>query len=162
MAGPYPYAPIQYQEAQNLIFSSAVKRGDRLIWDIAARTPLFFASSTNKGATAFFQGAAIARDPSGTGFILANDANIATAAIGLACLGAPAGQPEIVQLAGLFTMDDWTPIAGAATLTALAYYWLAGVNGKLVSVKPVGPAIAELIGYAVSPQTLFISTVHPV
>jgi len=162
MSGPYPYSPILYQEEQNLLFAAQVKVGDRSIWEIRARTPQFFATGLNKGAVAFWQGAAIARDPSGSGFILANNANIASAAIGLACLGAPAGQPEIVQLTGLFTMDDWTPTIGAVSLAAVAYYWLSNTSGKLATAKPIGPAIAELVGYPVSAQSLFISTVHPV
>lgn len=158
MSGPFPYAGIQYQEAQNLIFPHEVKRGDRLIWDIAARTPLFFASSTNKGAPSFFQGAAIARDPSGSGFILANNATLAGAAIGLACLGAPATQPEIVQIAGLFTMDDWTPITGAKDLAAVSSYWLSGTPGQLVAAMPAPPAIGQLVGVAISPRSMMIVT----
>lgn len=161
MSGPYPYAPIQYQELQNLIFPGQVKVGDRSIWEIHPRTPLFFASSTNKGAVSFWQGAAIARDPSGIGFVLANNGSAAGVAIGLACLGAPGTQPEIVQLAGLFTLNDWTPVTGTVSLTALAYYWLDSTNGKLTTVKPVLPTLATLVGYPVSPQTLNIGIVAP-
>lgn len=161
MSGPFPYAPIQYQELQNLIFPGEVKRGDRFIWDIAARTPQFFASGTNKGLVSFFQGAAIARDPSGTGFILADNAAVATSTIGFACLGAPSTRAEIVQLAGLFTMDDWTPITGVVSLVPLAFYYL-GANGGLTDILPIFPKIAQLVGYSISPKTLNLLFSQPV
>lgn len=156
MSGPFPYAPIQYTEQQTQLFPGEIKIGDRELWQIMSRLPLDFASSTNKGATAFWMGAAIARHPSGSGFILANNTALATTAIGLACLGAPATQPEIVQLQGLFSLDDWTPVTGTANLTPLGFYWLDSTNGRLINSVPVPPAIQTLVGFAISPRTLRI------
>lgn len=156
MPGPFPYAPIQYTEQQTQLFPGMQRTGVRELWQIQSRLPMFFASATNKGPTTFWMGAAIARDASGSGFVLANNGALATTAIGLACLGAPPTQPEIVQLDGLFSLDDWTPVTGAANLTPLAFYWLDATSGKLTSALPTSPAISALVGYSISPRTLKI------
>lgn len=139
-----------------MLFPGMERIGVRELWQIKSRLPMFFASGSNKGATDFWMGAAVARDASGSGFTLANNAAVATTAIGLACLGSHAGQPEIVQLDGLFSLDDWTPVTGAINLTPLAFYWLDSTSGKLTSVMPVGPAISTLVGLAISTRTLKI------
>lgn len=157
MPGPFPYAPIQYTEQQTQLFSGPTKIGVRDLWDIQSRLPQFFASGLNKGATSFWMGAAVARDSSGSGFVLANNASVSTMSIGLACLGAPPGQPEIVQLAGLFSLDDWTPVTGSSSLSSPASFWLSSTNGKITTSPPASPSIEQLLGISVSPRTLLMN-----
>lgn len=157
MSGPNPYGPIQYPDQQTLIYTGEVQIGDKSVWDILSRMPLHFASGYNKGASSFFMGAAIARDASGSGFRLASNAAAGTAAIGLAVLGAPGGQPEIVQLRGLFDLDDWTPVTGSKSLTALAYYYADSTSGRLITAAPTPPAFVNLVGQAISAQTMNIT-----
>lgn len=156
MPGPFPYAPIQYTEQQTQLFPGMERIGVRDIWAIKSRLPMFFASGTNKGATSFWMGAAVARDLSGSGFVLANNSSVAGATIGLACLGAPAGQPEIVQIGGLFSLDSWTPVTGTANLAALGSYWLSSTPGMLTASVPIAPAAAQLVAVSISPRTLMI------
>ena len=162
MPGPFPYSPLQYNEQQTLLFSGPERIGIRELWQIKSRLPQFFATGTNKGAASFWMGAAIARHPSGTGFVLASNAAAGTTTIGLACLGAPAGQPEIVQLDGLFNLDNWTPVTGSAALTPLGYYYLDATSGRLITTPPAAPALTQLVGLAISPNTLNLSIVPPV
>ncbi len=150
MPGPIPYAPIQYTEEQTMLFPGQALIGQRELWDIRSRLPINWASATNKGAIGFWMGAAIAIDASGSGFILADSSALVTQAVGLATLGAPAGDPEIVQLAGLFSLDDWTPVTGTVTLAPRGIYYL-GTNGMLVTGPP---NLVQVVGIAISSRTM--------
>jgi hypothetical protein len=156
MAGPSPYQPIQYPDQQLIVYAGEITIGPAHKFQVDSNSPTQFASGYNKGGTSFWVSAAVARDASGSGFVLANNAAAATASIGLATLGAPGGKPEVVQLYGLLTMDDWTPTTGTKNLVALGNYYLDVVSGKLTTVQPVGPAIAQIVGIAISPATLQI------
>lgn len=65
---------------------------------------------------------------------------------------------QIVQIAGLFTMDDWTPITGAKDLAAVSSYWLSSTPGQLIAAMPAPPAIGQLVGVAISPRSMMIVT----
>lgn len=64
-----------------------------------------------------------------------------------------------VVLRGRVSRADWTAIAGTATLTTGAPYWLDTVGGKLTATAPVSDGhVVSRVGRATSPTTLDVQT----
>lgn len=152
MSAPVPYQPLQYPEEPTLIYAGQQTLGNTHKFQVDSSNPTQFASGKNADASDFWFGEVIARQ--GSDFVSATSGNAASLAIGLATLGAPKGQPEMVQLYGLITIEDWTRTTGAASLIPGANYYLQNVRGTL-STAPNG-AFTQLVGIATTAKTMEI------
>lgn len=111
----------------------------------------------NKDVSAFSIGMPIARHPSGTGFIIADNTTIARSVMGLATVGAAVGFTETVQVQGVFSLADWTAIIGSMNLTALGDYFLSATPGMLTTTSPTTPGTtSQFVGFALSTTDLLI------
>lgn len=128
---------------------------------VLSTMPPQFAVGVNVTAVDFLKGLVIGRGPADTGFVLADNSTLDRQAIGLACDQGRAGLGFPVQLAGQFSLLDWTAIVGTLKLTPRTTYYLSAVPGQLTSVLPVAPAIVQRIGYSISPNVLNLNLEFP-
>jgi hypothetical protein len=109
----------------------------------------------NKSGVSILTGQPTAAHSSGTGFVLASAAALATQAVGLATAAVIAGVAVAVQTAGTFSLSDWTSITDASILLPRAIYYLDTTAGKLTAIAPTTlGSIVQRIGVAISPTTL--------
>jgi hypothetical protein len=81
--------------------------------------------------------------------------------VGICC---ETGDPNFgvaIQLSGQFCLNDWTLVTATAQLAPRTTYYLSNVPGMLTPVVPVGPAVAQRIGYSISPNVLAINMDFP-
>lgn len=121
-------------------------------------------SAINENAGAISQGQVVYVSSSGN-VNLANNAAEATAkAIGVvedASIASTASGSVLTD--GAITIADWTTIAGAATLTAGAVYFLDGVDGNITTIPPtLAGSYVVRIGTAISTTTLEVSISRPI
>ena len=63
-----------------------------------------------------------------------------------------------IQTSETITLADWTAIAGAATLTPDARYFLSATAGKITATSPsTSGNISQIVGKAVSPTELLVT-----
>lgn len=128
----------------------------------SSSTPLSF-SAENKDAATINEGMAVAPHPSGAGVILAVNTAMATAAIGLSQTTTAPTFSDTFQISGILTLADWSLVVGAATLSPMAVYFLGSTPGTLTTTPPSTPgSIAQIIGYAVAPDSMEILINPPI
>jgi hypothetical protein len=111
----------------------------------------------NKDVSPFSIGMPIARHPSGTGFIIADNTTTARSVMGLATVGAAVGFTETIQVQGMFSLANWTSITGSANLTALGDYFLSSTPGMLTTSPSSTPGqTVQFVGFALSTTDLLI------
>ncbi len=119
-------------------------------------------SAENKHGSTIGEGCAVATHSSGTGIVKAIATGLAKPCVGFmvaATLNTVAGD---VQTDGIFTMEDWTAVAGTATLTRGIYY-LDNEAGKITATATdIDGQIVQVVGYAISPTDLDISITPPI
>lgn len=152
---------ISYPETPTLLTYGKIVVGSQQVFQVVSSMPPSFISAQNKDTNTFGKGSVVARDPSGSGLLLASCVQPIRAAIGMATEICPPTFAVVVQLAGEFCMNDWTPIIGAANLAPMSYYWLDATAGRLIPHAP-GGGISQLVGYAVSPVTLCLDVQLPI
>jgi Collagen triple helix repeat (20 copies) len=116
-----------------------------------------FVTGENKDASAFGQGTPIARHPSGTGFIIADNTTTARSVMGLSTAVTAPTFTATLQLRGVFTLADWTSVTGAVSLVPLGDYYLDSVAGKLTTTSPTASGTtSQFVGFALSTTELLI------
>lgn len=148
-------------EKPTAVSIGAVPIGGQTVRQIFSSVPLQFLEAQNKDASALWRGAVVCAHPSGYGVALASSESNNKPAIGLSCQGVQVNFTEIVQLAGLFRLNDWTAIVGSVNLAPMTCYWLDATAGKLISSAP-GSGISQIVGYSLSPVTLRIDIQRPI
>jgi hypothetical protein len=118
-------------------------------------------SAVNKDVVSMAIGSICARDPSGTGVILAQATGVGKAAVGFCISPAIVGASTMVQVSGVLTLADWTAFTGSPTLSALSYYFLSATAG-MIGVTPPGTGISQLVGTAISPNSLDMTINAPI
>lgn len=107
-----------------------------------------------------FTGAAVALNRANGHALLGDPAYKPNAfVVGLAVAAVASGFPVQIQT-GLFSLPDWTAVAGTATLTPGLPYFL-GAGGTITSAPPSAPDCVTLIGLATGPTTLSINPDPP-
>jgi hypothetical protein len=149
-------APITFLERPTTLFQGQKLIGIASLYDLQSNTPPNYGCGTNDGAVSFIMGQPLARSPAGRGFILAKNDTTSHLAVGLCIRVGNPGEATVTQLAGVITLPDWTAICGTTNLVLLGDYYLDAVAGMLTLVPPVLPAIAQLVGKAMSAKTMNI------
>jgi hypothetical protein len=116
----------------------------------------------NRGAVSFWPGAAIACHHSG-GCLLAKSSSPCNLCVGLATLGAPPSNSEMVQWYGTFETSDWSRIIGSPFLSLKTPYYLSSTPGMLTAVAPteVGQTV-QPVGYSMSRTELQLNFGQPI
>lgn len=118
-------------------------------------------TAENKDAVTVYAGMAVAPHSSGSGFVLASDAGTASIALSRATI-APTFAGEL-QTGDVLTLPNWTAATGAATLVALATYYLGTTPGTITTTAPTALGTrVQVIGRTISPTSLRISLDFPI
>lgn len=133
-----------------------------LLTPIAAGMPLSISADNASGGT-LAAGSPVAGNPGGTGLIRAAAADDTATAVGLMASATAAGQHGTAIRNGVLTLADWTAIAGTATLTPLATYYLGITAGTLTKVPPsVAGQVIQQVGIAESAHALGVDIGPPI
>lgn len=151
-----PQSIYRFDDRETFVYPGNIQIGTVASYQFLSTMPACFAVEDNVSAATFIKGSAIARGPADVGFMLADNSILVNQAVGLACEFSEAGRGAIVQLSGPFCLFDWTLIAGTQKLAARTTYYLSSTPGMITPILPAGPAIAQRIGYSLSPNVLNI------
>lgn len=122
---------------------------------LSSTNPYLFKTATNLTGGTTVPGQVMANHTSGTGFVYANGTDGSKESIGLCKEGSAAGSDMVIQVEGIFSLADWTPIIGAATLSPLTDYFISTVNGQLIpTILATAGNHVQLVGHAISPTEL--------
>lgn len=118
---------------------------------------------TNREAVDLPAGTPVSVHPSGLGFLRASAADNSRNAVGLLAADAAAGAATEATLGGVVTLDDWSAVAGAATLSPRAVYFVGVTPGTLTSTPPSAAGnVVQAAGVAVGPYSLDLSVNPPI
>lgn len=151
-----PQGIFRFDDRETFVYPGDIQIGNVQSYQFLSTMPAQFSVEENVSGARFSKGQAIARGPADVGFILADNSILSNQAVGLACEFSEAGRGAIVQLFGPFCLFDWTAIAGTAQLAPRTTYYLSATPGMITSLLPAGPAIAQRVGYSLSPNVLNI------
>lgn len=109
-------------------------------------------------------GGVVSVHTNGLGVLLAKAENNQKPAVGFMQDSTFTEEEGDVQTLGLFTLADWSQIAGAVELTPKAYYFLSPTAaGKITKVRPTGAGqVVQIVGQAVTPFTFSIKIELPI
>jgi hypothetical protein len=118
--------------------------------------PLFVFETVSFDFAPIPLGGTVAPNPSGSGVLRAKASPPWSVGVAMAQQAVSPGGSGWFQTAGLFTLQDWTPIVGFNQLFPQALYFLDPANpGLLTRVRPVTPGqILQAVGVAVNTFTL--------
>lgn len=118
----------------------------------------------NKDAGTISAGMIVAAHSSGSGVIKAIATSTATRGVGFAINTVAPTFTNTVRTGGVITIANWTAIAGTATLSANAVYFLDPLAaGMITTVAPTTTGqIVQRVGMALSPTTLGIEIEQPI
>jgi hypothetical protein len=120
-------------------------------------------TAQNKDISTLTLGMPAAIHPSGTGLVIADASGTSKQAIGLVSIGAAPTFAATVQIGGVITISDWTPIIGSTTLSAMSRYYLSTVPGKLTATAPSTPGqIVQVVGFSLSTTAMEIIIQPPI
>jgi hypothetical protein len=129
---------------------------------VTGNTMSTFTGTNIEGAATIFYGAVCYITSSGFG--LARNDTLGKSAFGLCTVngGVAVGGTATVASENAVTLTDWTAVAGIATLTGGALYWLAAVPGQITSVKPVAGWLQPVGTASSNGLTLDLEIVQPI
>jgi len=126
-------------------------------------SPSEYFNGENKDTIPLSAGMVVCRYPTGEGVYRATATGNARHGIGLVTIAALPGFTCRVQLTGVFELEDWTAITGAANLQALGVYYLSETPGQLTTTPPaLSGTVQQQIGKALSTTIMQIDVAYAI
>jgi hypothetical protein len=115
----------------------------------------------NKDVVPLAIGTPVCVHSSGTGVRRATAASVGRECVGFANAATAITFSTPVLTAGVITLADWTAVAGTASLSAGAVYFLSATAGHISATPPsvVGQRVQQ-VGVAITPDTLSIQVMQ--
>lgn len=111
----------------------------------------------NKDNVTIRRGQLVAIHSSGTGVVRANASDDLRNAVGLMAADTAVGATQNVMTDEVFTLADWSEVAGTVQLQGGKYYYLDTTSGHMALVSPQTTGqVSQIVGRAVSPLALAI------